>query len=98
MATYLRFYRAALWAATSSGVTHPAWNAHAFDLGGQDIASVEEPLLGSFGDVPAALFVLKSTNGALIHRVKITSDFRDQRGRPFAGFQALLINEIDLMR
>ena len=94
----VRLYRAALWAATSSGVTHPAWNAHAFDPGGQDIASVEEPLLSSFGDVPAKSFVLKSTNGALVRSVKITSDFRDQLGRPFAGFQALLINEIDLMR
>jgi hypothetical protein len=90
--------RAALWPATKSGVTHPAWSAHAFDETGRDVAAVEEPLLAEFRDIPARTYVLKSADNSLFRSVRITSDYRDANGRPFAGFHAVLIDEVDLMR
>jgi len=93
----VRLRRAALWPATSSGVTHPAWNAHAFDDGDRDIAAVAEPLLAEFRDIPARTYVLQSPGGGLIRSIRITSDYRDGLGRPFAGFHAVLINEIALV-
>ena len=87
-----------LWPATKSGVTHPAWSAHAFDETGRDVGAVEEPLLAEFRDIPARTYVLKSAENTLFRSVRITSDYRDANGRPFAGFHAVLIDEIDLMR
>lgn len=89
--------RAALFPATESGVTHPAWNAHAFDDVGKDIAAVHEQLLSEDKkhDMPARAYVLKSTGNNLIRSVRVTSDYRIG-GIPFAGFHAVLISEIDL--
>lgn len=42
--------RAKLWAATGSGVTHPAWRAEALDAGGERISEVREDLLRALPD------------------------------------------------
>ena len=87
--------RASLWAATESGVTHPAWTAQAFDATGKEIANVSEDLLRSRTTVPATAFLLQSPNFTPIASLTVTSDFR-LNGAPFAGFQAVLIKELQL--
>jgi hypothetical protein len=87
----IRLVRASLWAATTSGISHPAWTAQAFDATGKEIAHVSEALLRSFTNVPAKIVLLQSTDTSLIASLKITSDFR-----PDAGFQAALIKELQL--
>jgi len=86
------FYRAALWPATGSGVTHPSWVAEAVDARGQVIDRVEEELLRSFSDVPGRLFQL---GAGFVAALRLTSDYR-LGARPFAGFRAILINELVL--
>lgn len=89
-------FRATLWAATASGVTHPAWTATAFDGTGERIASVRERLLAEFTTIPGNWFDLDSGDaGRPIASVKIESDYRSH-GRPFAGVHAVLINELVL--
>lgn len=95
--------RAALFNATRSGATqgngvsHPAWKAQAFDDAGQSIAIVREPLLADYNDIPAKIYVLRGADRDLIRGILITSDYRDERGVPFAGFHAVLISEIELV-
>ena len=93
----LRLLRAPLWAATKSGVTHPAWRAMALDKTGNVIAGDGEALLGSFTTVAEKWFELKPAAGDMVSALRITSDFRDEKGKPFAGFQAALIQEIQLV-
>jgi hypothetical protein len=93
----VRLRRAALWPATGSGVTHPAWKAVALDESFHELSAVHEPLLAEFRDIPAATHELKSAGDKLIHLVRITSDYRNEKGIPFAGFHAVLISEIDLI-
>ncbi|HTW34611.1 MAG TPA: hypothetical protein VMD53_08330 [Rhizomicrobium sp.] len=92
----VRLLRAALWAASPSGVTHPAWVAHAFDSEGREIASGGEKLLGSFKTIDANWIVLPAPTGKMIEGLTISSDCRKQ-GRYFAGAQAALIQEIQLL-
>ncbi|MDE2163352.1 MAG: hypothetical protein KGJ53_09330 [Alphaproteobacteria bacterium] len=93
----VRVLRAPLWAATKSGVTHPAWRVTALDGAGRTLAADGEALLGSYTTVPEKWFDLRPANGHLIAALRIDSDFRDEHGRPFAGFQAALIQEIQLV-
>lgn len=94
--TEVRLLRAELWAATESGVTHPAWKATAFDASDKVVATASEELLRSWDTVPATWHVIKVSDGRTIARLRIESDFRLE-GRPFAGFQSVLIQEIDLV-
>ena len=87
--------RAALFPATGSGVTHPAWTAVALDDAGKPVDSAAEPLLSTYHDLPAARYTLQAGR-RLINSLLITSDYRDAQGRPFAGFHAVLISEIEL--
>jgi hypothetical protein len=96
-ATELRLWRAALFADTSSGVTHPAWRAEALDEADGEVDAVSEPLLGAYEIIPAKIYVMKGIDRRLIRSLRITSDYRDERGRPFAGFHGALIEEIDLV-
>lgn len=93
-------YRAALWAATDSGVTHPGWTAEAIDAAGRVIDRVEEALFGKYEPVPGRLLVLNGGAMGPIARVRIVSDYRarNQNGElvPFAAFRAVLINELIL--
>src|SRR5208282_303185 len=57
-ANEVRLLRAALWAASPSGVTHPAWTALAVDGEGQELARGGEALLRSFKTIPANWVVL----------------------------------------
>lgn len=93
----VRLHRVGLWPATSSGVTHPAWSAQAVGEQGRVVATTAEPLLGEFHDIPARIFVLSGSDGALIHGIRIAADYRDRRGKPFAAFHSVLINQIDLV-
>jgi hypothetical protein len=93
----VRLLRAALWAATSSGVTHPAWTASAIDAGGNALARGGEALLGSYNTIAPNWVTLASRDGRPIHGVTITSDCRNEKGRPFAGSQAALIQEMQLL-
>ena len=87
--------RAGLFPATGSGVTHPAWTAVALDAAGRPVASVAEPLLSAFHDIPAARYTLQDGQRR-IKSLLVTSDYRDAQGRPFAGFHAVLLSEIEL--
>lgn len=93
-------YRAALWAATESGVTHPGWAAEALDAAGRVINRVEEALFGDYKPIPGRLLALDGRAMGPIARVRIVSDYRarNRNGElvPFAAFRAVLINELIL--
>jgi hypothetical protein len=93
--------RAGLWAASNNGVSHPAWSALAFDEAGAVIARTNEPTRAAFkqGDeIRPRTFALEPEGGARIARVEISSDFRDELGRPYAAFQSVLLKKIVLGR
>ena len=96
-ANSVRLLRAPLWAATKSGVTHPAWHAMGLDTAGKVIAADGEALLGSYTTVAEKWFELKPAAGNLVSALRIISDFRNEAGKPFAGFQAALIQELQLL-
>jgi hypothetical protein len=93
----VRLLRTSLWAATQSGVTHPSWRATALDKTGNVLAADGEAMFGSYTLVPEKWFDLMPANGVPIAAVRIASDFRSKNGRPFAGFEAALIQEIQLI-
>ncbi|HXL70637.1 MAG TPA: hypothetical protein VN935_05280 [Rhizomicrobium sp.] len=92
----VRLLRAPLWTATKSGVTHPAWRATALDAAGNVLAADGEGLLGSYTIVAEKWFDLIPKTG-MVAALRITSDFRNDAGKPFAGFQAALIQELQLL-
>lgn len=92
--------RAGLWAATSSGVSHPAWSAHAFDASGTQIASVSEDTSAAFNrgeQIPDKEYVLRGSPGLTISQLEVISDFRNADGVPYAGFQGVLIKALRLI-
>lgn len=91
------FTRPALYPATSSGVTHPAWSAHALDADGREVSSQSEGITRSFVDVPAQQYTLRSPGFDRIVAVRFDSDWRLD-GKPFAGFRAILIERLTLIR
>jgi hypothetical protein len=93
----IKLLRAALWAATGSGVTHPAWCAYALDNAGAEVAAGSEALLTSYKTVPAQWNVLRPAGDKTIAHLRIESDCRNSAGVPFAGFQAVLIQEMQLV-
>jgi hypothetical protein len=68
-----------------SGITHPSWSAHAFDVKGLKVSTAGEAMISSFMDVPAATFVLQG-NG--IKSVQFDSD-----GYNFTAFSAVLLDD-----
>lgn len=91
------FTRPALYAATKSGVTHPAWSAHALDAQGRELSSQSEVLTRSFSDVPLRTYTLNAPGFEGIAAVRFDSDWRLD-GKPFAGFRAILIERLTLIR
>jgi hypothetical protein len=97
---HMSFTRRSLYAATSSGVTHPAGKATALGANGEELASQSETLLRKIkmkgpGDdtVPARTYSLASVTFQGISAVRFDSDPR-LNGKPFAGFSTLLIERV----
>jgi len=95
---HMSFTRPALYAATSSGVTHPAWKATALGANGEELASQSETLLRKMKDpgddtVPARTYTLESVTFQGIASIRFDSDPR-LNGKPFAGFSTLLIERL----
>jgi hypothetical protein len=96
------FTRPALYPATESGVTHPAWSAHALDAEGRELSSQSEGLTRCWPpagckDVPAVVYALRAPAFELISALRFESDPR-LNGQPFAGFSAILIERLTLVR
>jgi hypothetical protein len=93
----LSFVRARLLAVTPSGVSHPAWSATAFDADGKELSNTGEHLIRNVGvsnNEPVRTFTLDGPN---IARVRFDSDYRLE-GKPFAGFCAVLMDNLALTR
>lgn len=71
-----------------SGVTHPAWQAYAFDASGTELDSTSEPLLASFSVIPAAP---QGLTGPGIASVRF-----DSQNQQFAAFSAVLLDDFVL--
>lgn len=84
------FTRPALLAATKSGITHPAWSAHALDAEGRELSSQGESLTRSFSDLPARTFTLIAPGLNRIAALRFDSDPR-LNGKPFSAFPTILI-------
>lgn len=91
------FTRPALYPATNSGITHPAWSVHALDADGNELSSQSEGLTRSVIDVPAVQYVLRSPAFAPIAALRFESDPR-LNGKPFAAFSAIMIERLTLVR
>jgi hypothetical protein len=91
------FLRPALYAATNSGITHPAWSVHALDADGHELSSKSEDLIRSFVNVPEAFHVLRALDSRPIAGLRFDSDPRLD-GKPFAAFSAVLIERLTLLR
>ena len=94
------FMRPRLYPYTESGITHPAWSAHALDAEGNELSSQSESLtrlLPSTGagenNVPAQTYALRAPAFAPIVAVRFESDPR-LNGKPFAAFSTLLIEQL----
>lgn len=96
------FIRPVLYAATESGVTHPAWSAHALDVNGREVSSHREELTRCWPkmnctEVPAQTYILRAPGFSGIRAIRFDSDPRLD-GKPFAGFSAILIERLTLAR
>ena len=95
------FTRPALYPATESGVTHPAWSVHALDAQGRELSSQSEGLTRCWPpagckDVPAVVYALRAPGFEPIAALRFDSDPRLD-GKPFAGFSAILIERLTLV-
>lgn len=91
------FVRPALYPATESGITHPAWSAHALDKNGRELSSQSEDLTRSFSDVPAHTYTLTGPGFDGISAIRFNSDPR-LNDTPFAAFSAVLIERLTMTR
>ncbi|HEX4629340.1 MAG TPA: TIR domain-containing protein [Chthoniobacterales bacterium] len=96
-ASSVSFVRPRLYPETESGITHPAWSAHALDANGNELSSQSEGLLRCDyrHEVPARTYTLHAPAFAPIVALRFDSD-PNLNGRPFAAFSALLIERITL--
>jgi hypothetical protein len=85
-ASRVQFRRAGLIGTGPSGITHPGWAARAIDAQGRELDAVGEDYLGSYADVPTALFKLA---GPGIATVRFESD-----GLGSAAFSAVLLDDL----
>ena len=100
-AQQVTFMRPRLYPYTSSGVTHPAWNARALDEQGNELSSQSEGIIRRLpsrdgsgeDDVPAQTYTLRAPGFEPIVAVRFESD-PNLNGRPFAAFSTLLIERI----
>lgn len=91
----LTFMVPKVYPATESGVTFPAWRAIAFAASGAELSSASEALTRRFADVPSRTYTLTAPAFEGIASVEFQSD-PNLNGRPFAGFSAILIEQITL--
>jgi len=91
------FIRPRLYPETQSGITHPAWSAHALDAEGNELSSQSEALLRCDyqHEVAARTYTLDAPGFAPIVALRFDSD-PNLNGRPFAAFSTLLIERITL--
>jgi hypothetical protein len=91
----VEFVIPAFYPASKSGVTHPAWSAHALDVAGRELSSQGESITSSFHNVPPHHYLLRAPGLDGIVAVRFDSDPR-LNGVPFAGFSAILIEQLTL--
>lgn len=92
----VEFVIPAFYPTSESGVTHPAWSAHALDVGGRELSSLSEGITRSSShDVPSHHYLLRVPGLDGIVAVRFDSDPR-LNGKPFAGFNAILIEQLTL--
>jgi hypothetical protein len=89
------FTRPMLLAATKSGITHPAWSAHALDEEGRELSSQSEGITESYSNVPERTDTLKAPGFDRIVAVRFDSDPR-LKGKPFSAFPAILIERLTM--
>jgi hypothetical protein len=89
------FVRPKLIVASKSGITHPAWSAHAFDEEGRELSSQREDLTRSHVHVPARTYVLSAPGPGRIAAVRFDSDPRLD-GKPFSAFSSILIEQLTI--
>jgi hypothetical protein len=96
-ASSVSFVRPRLYPETESGITHPAWSAHALDADGNELSSQSEGLLRCDyrHEVAARTYSLHAPAFAPIVALRFDSD-PNLNGRPFAAFSTLLIERITL--
>jgi hypothetical protein len=96
-ASSVSFVRPRLYPETESGITHPAWSAHALDANGNELSSQSEGLLRCDyrHEVPARTYTLHAPAFAPIVALRFDSD-PNLNGKPFAAFSTLLIERITL--
>lgn len=87
----------AIFPASESGVTFPAWRATAYAPSGRAVSTVSEALARRFADAGAQSYTLRAPDFEGIQEVEFVSDWR-QNGVPFAGFEAILIEQIVVQR
>jgi hypothetical protein len=86
----------AVWPASESGVTFPAWRAVALSRSGAVLSSHEEALRRRFSADPAQTFELTAPAFEPIAAVRFESDPR-LNGRPFAGFSTIHIERLGVI-
>jgi len=98
------FSRIRLLAESRNGITHPSWEAHAFDPDGKEIPQdnpVGEDLIRYIPPAPADKGAVPETaftmHGPYIASVTFTSSNRLD-GRPFAAFCSIQISSMGLVR
>src|SRR5436190_4433539 len=96
------FTRPALYPATESGITHPAWSVHALDAEGNELSSQSEGLTRCWPpagckEVPAVVYALRAPAFEPIAALRFDSDPRLD-GKPFAAFSAIMIERLTLVR
>ena len=85
----------AIFPASQSGVTFPAWQATAVSASGVELGSVSAALARKMSDEPARDYTLRTPNFEPIAYVRFDSDFRLD-GAPFAAFEAVVIERLEL--
>ena len=82
-----------LFAATSSGVTFPAWTAAALSASGEVLSTHSEGLRRRFADIAEEEVSLSAPGFAVIKCVRIDSN-PQLNGVPFAGFSTALLERM----
>lgn len=89
----ITFQIPAIFPASESGVTFPAWRATAFSTSGRQLSTVSEGLARRLANAPAQTYTLRAPDFEGIGEIEFESDWR-LNGRPFAGFEAILIEQM----
>jgi hypothetical protein len=95
--TSVTFLIPAIFPATESGVTFPAWRATAYSRSGRVLSTTSEVLARRLANAPSQTYTLRAPDFEGIVEVEFASDWRLD-GRPFAGFESLLIEQVVIQR